>query len=88
MDILVDLNFNFKTEGFLKLARAMEPFDLFWLEIDTRDAEALRYIREGTTIPIASCECLYGRREFRPFFEQRRWTSRSSTCRSTASWSR
>ena len=23
----------------------MEPFDLFWVEIDTRDAEALRYIR-------------------------------------------
>src|SRR5205823_1145297 len=27
MDIMVDLNFNYKTEGFLKLARAMEPFD-------------------------------------------------------------
>ena len=25
---------------------------------------------EGTTIPIASCECLYGRREYRPFFEK------------------
>ena len=56
MDILVDLNFNYKTEGYLKMARAMEQFDLFWLEIDTRDPEALRYIREGTTIPIASCE--------------------------------
>ena len=69
IDILVDLNFNFKTEGFLKLARAMEPYDLLWLELDTRDAAALRYIRQGTSIPIASCECLYGRREFRPFFE-------------------
>jgi L-alanine-DL-glutamate epimerase-like enolase superfamily enzyme len=47
----------------------MEPFDLLWLELDTRNAEALRYIRQGTSIPIASCECLYGRREFRPFFE-------------------
>ena len=46
MDILVDLNFNYKTEGYLKVARAMEPYDLFWVEIDTRDAEALRYIRE------------------------------------------
>ena len=69
MDILVDLNYNYKTEGYLKMARAMEPFDLFWVEIDTRDPEALRYIREGTTIPVASCETLYGRREFRPFFE-------------------
>lgn len=70
MDILVDLNFNYKTEGFLKLARAMEPYDLFWVEIDTRDPHALHYIRSRTTIPVASCECLFGRRDYRPFFEQ------------------
>jgi L-alanine-DL-glutamate epimerase-like enolase superfamily enzyme len=70
VDVLLDLNFNFKTEGFLKVARAVEPFELLWIEIDTRDAKALRYIREGTTIPVASCECLFGRRDFRPFFEQ------------------
>jgi galactonate dehydratase len=70
MDILVDLNFNYKTEGFLKVARAIEPYDLFWVEIDTRDAKALAYIRSRTTIPVASCECLFGRRDYRPFFEQ------------------
>jgi galactonate dehydratase len=69
MDILVDLNFNYKTEGFLKMARAMEPFDLFWVEIDTRDAKALHYIRSHTTIPVASCECLFGRKDYRPYFE-------------------
>jgi galactonate dehydratase len=70
MDILVDLNFNYKTEGFLTMARAMEPFDLFWVEIDTRDPRALHYIRSRTTIPVASCECLFGRRDYRPYFEQ------------------
>jgi L-alanine-DL-glutamate epimerase-like enolase superfamily enzyme len=70
VDILVDLNFNFKTEGFLKVARAIEPFDIFWVEIDTRDARALRYIREQTRVPVASCECLFGRRDYRPFLEQ------------------
>jgi L-alanine-DL-glutamate epimerase-like enolase superfamily enzyme len=70
MDILVDLNFNYKTEGFLTMARAMEPFDLFWVEMDTRDAKALAYIRGGTKIPVASCECLFGRRDYRPYFEQ------------------
>ncbi len=69
VDILVDLNFNFKTEGFLKVARTLEPFDIFWVEIDTRDAKALRYIRDHTAIPVASCECLFGRRDYRPFFE-------------------
>jgi L-alanine-DL-glutamate epimerase-like enolase superfamily enzyme len=70
VDVLVDLNFNYKTEGFLKVARAMEPFDLFWVEIDTRDPQALAYVRSRTTIPVASCECLFGRRDYRPYFEQ------------------
>jgi L-alanine-DL-glutamate epimerase-like enolase superfamily enzyme len=69
VDILVDLNFNFKTEGFLKVARALEPFDVLWVEIDTRDAKALHYVRSRTTIPVASCECLFGRRDYRPYFE-------------------
>jgi len=69
MDILVDLNFNYKTEGFLKMARAMEAYDLFWVEMDTRDPKALAYVRSRTTIPVASCECLFGRRDYRPFFE-------------------
>jgi L-alanine-DL-glutamate epimerase-like enolase superfamily enzyme len=70
VDILVDLNFNYKTEGFLKLARSMEPYDLFWVEMDTRYPEGLRHVREGTSIPVASGECLFGRREYRPFFER------------------
>ena len=70
MDILIDLNFNFKTEGFLKMARAMEPYDLLWVEIDTRDPRALRYIRQGTSIPVASGECLFGRREYKPYFDE------------------
>ena len=69
VDILVDLNFNFKTEGFLKVARAIESFDVFWVEIDTRDPNALRYIRRGTTIPVASGECLFGRRDYKPYLE-------------------
>ena len=69
IDILVDLNFNYKTEGFLKVARAMEPFDLFWVEIDMRNPRALAYIRSRTSIPVASGESLFGRREYRPFFE-------------------
>jgi L-alanine-DL-glutamate epimerase-like enolase superfamily enzyme len=70
VDILVDLNFNFKTEGFLKVARALEPFDIYWVEIDTRDARALRHIRRGTTIPVATGECLFGRRDYKPYLEQ------------------
>jgi galactonate dehydratase len=70
VDILVDLNFNFKTEGFLKVARAIAPFDILWVEIDTRSPSGLRYIRERSEIPVASGECLFGRRDYRPFLER------------------
>jgi L-alanine-DL-glutamate epimerase-like enolase superfamily enzyme len=69
VDLLVDLNFNFKTEGFLQVARAIEPFDIFWVEIDTREPRALRHVRRGTSIPVASGECLFGRRDYKPYLE-------------------
>ena len=66
----VDLNFNFKTEGYIRMAQALEPFDLVWAEIDSYDPAALAQIRRSTRTRIASCESLYGRRQFRPYFEQ------------------
>ncbi len=35
------------------------------------DAEGLRLIRDRARMPIASCESLFGRRQYRPFFENR-----------------
>jgi L-alanine-DL-glutamate epimerase-like enolase superfamily enzyme len=69
VDLLVDLNFNFRTEGFVKVARALEPFDLYWVEIDSFDPAALHYIRSRIDIPVASLESQYTRRGYRAFFE-------------------
>jgi L-alanine-DL-glutamate epimerase-like enolase superfamily enzyme len=69
VDLLVDLNFNFRTDGFVTVARSLEPFDLFWVEIDSFDPRALHDIRSRIPMPLASCESLYGRRGYRPFFE-------------------
>ena len=66
----LDTNFNYKTEGFIRLGRALEPLDLTWLEIDSYAPDALAMIRRSARVPIASCESLYGRRQYRPFFEQ------------------
>jgi L-alanine-DL-glutamate epimerase-like enolase superfamily enzyme len=71
MGLHLDVNFNFKTEGFIKVARVCEPFNLAWLEIDSFDPEGLRLIRDRARMPIASCESLFGRRQYRPFFENR-----------------
>lgn len=69
MGLHLDVNYHFKTEGYLQLARAVAPFDLVWLELDTWDAAALALIRRGAPCPIASCEGLTGRRSFRPFLD-------------------
>jgi L-alanine-DL-glutamate epimerase-like enolase superfamily enzyme len=69
VDLLLDLNFNFKTEGYLEVAKAIAPYRLLWLEIDSYDPRALALIRQQATMPIASCESLFGRRQFRPFLD-------------------
>jgi galactonate dehydratase len=66
----LDINFNFRTEGFLRMAHALEPLDLDWLEIDNFDAKAVAQVRRGSKIPIASCETLSGRRQLRPYLEE------------------
>jgi L-alanine-DL-glutamate epimerase-like enolase superfamily enzyme len=68
-DIILDLNYNFNTEGYLKVAQAVEPFALAWLEIDTPDPKALNFIRKAVSTPICSGENLYGKEQYRPFFE-------------------
>jgi L-alanine-DL-glutamate epimerase-like enolase superfamily enzyme len=67
--VMLDVNFFFKPEGFLRLARALEPLELGWLEMDSYDPGALASVRRGTRVPIASCEHLYGRRGYRPFLD-------------------
>src|SRR6267142_905373 len=63
VDILLDLNFNAKTEGYLKILRAIA-------EIDSFVPEALGYIRRHSPHPVSSCETLLGLREFMPYFRE------------------
>jgi L-alanine-DL-glutamate epimerase-like enolase superfamily enzyme len=67
--ILLDLNFNFKTEGYLQVVRALDDLGLFWFELDLYDPASLRRIRDAVQTPIASCESLFGLRGFKPYFE-------------------
>ena len=70
VDLLLDLNFNAKTEGYLKILREIADFDMFWVEIDSYSADALGYIRRQSPHPISSCETLIGLREFLPYFRE------------------
>ena len=67
--IHLDLNFNFKTEGYLQVMRALDDLGLTWFELDVYNPEVLHHIRRSVNTPIASCESLFGRRGFRPFLE-------------------
>jgi L-alanine-DL-glutamate epimerase-like enolase superfamily enzyme len=70
MEILIDLNFNAKPEGLLKILRALADFPLFWVEIDSYSAKALAYVRAHAGQPIASCETLFGVRGFMPYLQE------------------
>lgn len=70
MGVMLDTNFHFKTEGYLRVADAVAPIGLTWLEIDTHDPASLALIRGAAPCPIASCETLHGRRDFKPYLEQ------------------
>ena len=66
---IVDLNFNLEPEGLVRVARALEPYDLLWLEVDLFDAGALAHVRHVAPMPVCSGENLYGSRGFRPMLE-------------------
>jgi galactonate dehydratase len=68
-ELLLDLNFSFKPEGLQRIAKAVEPFHLAWLEMDLHEPKALATVRRSTTTPIGSLESIYGRRGYRPYFE-------------------
>ena len=57
----------------LMLARAMEPFNLLWIEdpFAPNDAASMRYLRDAIEQPLLTGETLPTRREFTDLFERR-----------------
>ncbi len=68
--IALDVAFTFKLGGTIKLARALEPYDLMWLETETLDPDAQRTIRESTRTTICHGESLFGTHGYKPFLER------------------
>lgn len=67
--IALDVAFTFKLGGAIKLAQALEPYDLMWLETETLDPQALQLIRQSTRTTICTGESLFGTHQYRPFLE-------------------
>ena len=70
VDINLDLNFNFKPEACIRIARMLEQFNMLWLEIDMYSPEALRQIKDSTDTKICTGENLYYMRDYLPYFQQ------------------
>lgn len=68
VDILIDLNFNFRTAGYLEVLRAVAGLGLYWIEIDTDSPQALAHIRSQAPCRISGCETLIGPSSFVPYF--------------------
>ena len=70
VDILLDLNAIFKPNGFIQVAKVVEPYHLMWLEMDIYDPEALLRVKESTNVPISSGESLYTMKQYEPYLRR------------------
>jgi galactonate dehydratase len=70
MGILFDVGQDYRMGGIVQLARALEPFDLYWLEAEGFDPDALLAARQQTRTRICHGAALIGRQAFRPFLER------------------
>jgi len=69
-DINLDLNFHFKPEACMRIARALERYNLHWLEIDNPNPDAIRQIKDSTSTAICTGETLVHMKEYLPFFQR------------------
>lgn len=68
--IALDVAFTYKLGGAIKLARALEPFNMMWLETETLDPDALALIRQSTRTTVCTGESLFGIHQYKPYLER------------------
>ena len=71
LDLILDLNSNFKPDSIIRISSALKHLGIRWLEVDVFDADILRDIRQKSPIPIGGCEMLCNAKSFAPFFSKR-----------------
>ena len=66
-DINLDLNFHFKPEACKRIAKALEPYNLHWLEFDCHNPEAVRAVKASTSTRICTGETLIHMDQYLPY---------------------
>lgn len=72
VDLALDCHWSYNAIDAIRLARALEPFELLWLEDPTPpdNADALALVTRSTRTPICTGENLYTRHGMRLFIEK------------------
>ena len=70
--VCMDAHWKFNVNDAIRLAQALEPFDLLWLEdpVPAENIEAQRHVTHSTRTPICTGENLYRKHGFRELIEK------------------
>lgn len=72
IDIAVDMHGRYDTHSAIRVARALEPYNLLWLEepVPPENISAMREVKSSTATPICAGENLFLRYGFRELIEK------------------
>jgi galactonate dehydratase len=72
IDISVDMHGRYDTSAAIRVAKALEPFNLMWLEepVPPENIDAMREVKRSTSTPICAGENLFLRYGFRDLIEK------------------
>ena len=72
VDVAMDLHGRYDASSGARIAQALEPFDLMWLEepVPPENIDAMREVKTSTRTPICAGESLYLRWGFRDLLEK------------------
>jgi L-alanine-DL-glutamate epimerase-like enolase superfamily enzyme len=72
VELALDCHWRYNLTDAIKIARALEPFHIAWLEdpLPPESVDGFRVLHESTTVPICTGENLYLREGFKHLLEQ------------------
>ncbi|MBI4553739.1 MAG: mandelate racemase/muconate lactonizing enzyme family protein [Candidatus Latescibacteria bacterium] len=72
VDVCIDMHGRYDLSAGIRVAQALEPYDLMWLEepVPPENVDAMREVKRSTKTPICTGENLYLRYGFRELLEQ------------------
>jgi len=72
IDVAIDMHGRYDTPAAIRVARAMEPYNLMWLEepVPPENVDAMREVKSSTSTPICAGENLFLRYGFRDIIQK------------------